>query len=159
MQDAHPFNFFEDKQGQITILDPEDISVDTRFADLANVNVYKIVRGVLNGKIQADNALELLESTVEGYNSQAKEQLTYDEIENMADVTLAVYLNHLPQFGYIFRLDPRDINQMNLAFTGDSFIKGFDALQKASLKMFNLSFLMFLGKHKPMIQALPFGSA
>lgn len=50
----------------------------------------------------------------------------------MSDYVVAVFLNHLMQFGNILRLDPQDLNQLNLAFTLDTFLKQLELLLASS---------------------------
>ena len=55
-----------------------------------------------------------------------------EELELMADYTTAVFLNFLPQFNNICRLDPNELNAYNLAMSSDTFIEQFKLLKQIS---------------------------
>ena len=132
-QDAHPFNLFIHRpDGKTSMLDLEDLSMGIRFADLSNVYVFKILRGVLHKKITEEQAVEYLKAMISGYNSQARIPLKQEELELMADYTRAVFLNFLPQFGIILRADPEELSAYNLAMSLDSFAEHYQLLKQIS---------------------------
>lgn len=149
-QDGHPFNFFRNKKdGKITMLDLEDISMGPRFADLSAVYIFKIVRGFVDQKITEDQAIKLIQASIDGYNSEIASSLTQEELSLMADYVLAVFLNHLPQFGIILRLHEEELNSYNLAMSLEEFLTQFEKLQKighAWVETFLPRYLKHLGK-------------
>jgi hypothetical protein len=132
-QDGHPFNFFQNQvDGKTTMLDLEDLSKAARFADLSTVYIFKIIRGFIGQMITQTEAAALIQATIDGYNSEVATPLNSEELSLMADYALAVFLNHLPQFGMILRMEEKDLNSYNLAMSQEEFLLQFEKLQKIS---------------------------
>jgi hypothetical protein len=132
-QDAHPFNFFNNlTDGKTSMLDLEDLSMGVRFADLSTVYLFKILRGFVNQKITESQAIDLIRATLDGYNSEATQPLSKDELSLMADYNIGAFLNLLPQFGIILRLSPDELNSYNSAMSLDAFLDHFHLLQQIS---------------------------
>lgn len=132
-QDAHPFNFFINQaDGNTTMLDLEDVSMGVRFADLSTVYVFKILRGLIYQKITKFQAIEYLQAAINGYNSTVSFPLSPQELKLMADYSMAVFLNFLPQFGIILRMDPKELDAYNLGMSLDAFVQQFQLLKRIS---------------------------
>ena len=132
-QDAHPFNFFQNQvDRKVSMLDLEDMSMGVRFNDLSTVIIYKTIRGYIDQKITEEAALALIKAAIRGYNSEASIKLTEEELSIMMDYSIAVFLNHLQQFGVILNLDKKNLCRYNPAFSIESFFSLFNKHRKIS---------------------------
>jgi|GEM_PF-3697789 hypothetical protein len=133
-QDAHPFNFFfNEEDRRITMLDLEDLSMGVRFADLSTVYAFKILYGLELGKITKDQANAYLKAAIDGYNSQVASPLSPQELKLMVDYAIGVFLNFLPQFGIILRMNPNELDAYNLAMSLDAFMQQLQLLQRLAV--------------------------
>lgn len=125
-QDAHPFNIFlNNTDGKTSMLDLEDFSMSARISDLSNVYIFKIIRGLIMGKISEPEAISLIKASLDGYNSEASKPLGEKELRLMADYSKGIALNFLSQFGITLRMNTDELNVYNLAFSLDSFLEAF----------------------------------
>jgi hypothetical protein len=132
-QEAHPFNLFVHRaDGNTAMLDLDDVSMGVRLADLSTIYVFKILRGLIMQKITKNQASEYLKAVVNGYNSSARDPLTQEELEQMANYSIGVFLNFLPQFGIILRMDPSELDVYNVAMSLDAFVNQFELLKHIS---------------------------
>lgn len=131
-QDAHPRNFLRAKDGSVTMLDLDDVSMDARIADLSNVYLFKILKAAAEGIISKDRALTYIQKALQGYNSGVDQKLTSNELSLLADFSMGAFLNLLPQLGIILRMDPHELDSYNLAMSIDAFLKEFDTHQRIS---------------------------
>jgi len=114
-QDAHPLQFLS-YEGELSILDPDDWSIDHRYADLANVYLYKIVRGYVSKQISEERAVELLQAVLIKDWVQGFEQNLLDH--NVVSLWYAA--RHLSA---ALSLDDSNLPDYNLAVTLNTFMK------------------------------------
>jgi hypothetical protein len=109
LQDGHPLNFLQDGENLSTI-GCDDISLDVAFVDLSNVYLYKIVRGFVDGKIDRQRYVELLDAVL-------LPEWVGEHRPNILDYCIASFWNHSRDLVDCYNLEPEQANRINLAVT------------------------------------------
>ncbi len=113
--DGHPHNFLA-RDGELALLDPDDISWGMAFADLSNVYVYKIVRGYVGEKLDQSQAVKLLDAAL-------IPDWVGEHAQNILDYNVVGFWNHCRHLSECYALDPSSISGINVAVTLKSFLK------------------------------------
>jgi hypothetical protein len=128
-QNNHSDLIFEDEQGRAVFFNLDDLSLDIRIADLARLNIKKILGHAVAKDISLGEAKNLVNAAFAGFNTYASPPLSTNEKTLASDYLLASFLNHLPQFGVILNLEEQDLDRFNLAMTLETFLRELKELQ------------------------------
>lgn len=115
-QDAHPLNFLV-HEGELAILDPNEISWDVAFVDLSNVYAYKIVRAFEDRKIDEERCVELLQAAL-------IPEWIGDHAVHIFDYCIAAFWNHAMALVDCYSLQPERAASINPAVTLATFSEG-----------------------------------